>query len=84
MALVDYEITEDGVEIIGHQVLLHWDAVKDSDAYWTCTCGAVSPILPMSGAFLRAALEHQIEHVQAFARLSEAVEAMVTPTEEDE
>jgi hypothetical protein len=72
MSLVDVTVTDDGsVEVVGHQVVLHWDKVIGEDAYWSCTCGAVSPIVPMCGRLLRAAFEHHIAHLNAFHKVSD-------------
>jgi hypothetical protein len=75
--LVDITANPDGtVDLTGHQVLLHWDKVRGSDAYWHCTCGATSPIVPMSGGLLKASLTHQAEHTEAFAKACAALEAL--------
>ena len=59
--------------------------VNGADSHWQCTCGAVSPIVPLGGAILTAALTHQVESIQLAEKVTEALERQgiqVVPKEE--
>lgn len=57
-----------------HLTEVRWDKMPESPAYWTCSCGRVSPLMPPSAA-TGAALGHQSETLAARQRVVDALAA---------